>query len=108
MLIHGTNSVDMPLMIDTTRIDATYCRQNDHGLFQVVLMLSNGLDFRLPAYNTIKINGVNITHKGDMEGCKKMAETINTIVELERQDPPVDMDKFSKLGKDVPKRKIIK
>lgn len=108
MLIHGTNSNEMPLLIDTTRIDATYCRQDQHGLWQVVLILSNGKDFILPHYNSIKINGVNITHKGEMEGCKKMAEVINTILELERQDPPIDMDKFSKLSKDVPKRKIIK
>lgn len=108
MLIHGTNSNEMPLLIDTTKIDATYCRQDQHGLWQVVLILSNGKDFILPHYNSIKINGVNITHQGDMEGCKKMAEVINTILDLERQDPPVDMDKFSKLGKDVPKRKIIK
>ena len=108
MLIHGTNSNEMPLLIDTTKIDATYCRQDQHGLWQVVLILSNGKDFILPHYNSIKINGVNITHQGDMEACKKMAEVINTILELERQDPPVDMDKFSKIGKDVPKRKIIK
>lgn len=108
MLIHGTNSNEMPLLIDTTRIDATYCSQNQHCLWRVVLILSNGKDFLLPQYNSIKINGVNITHQGDMEGCKKMAEIINTIIELERQDPPVDMDKFSKLGKDVPKRKKSK
>jgi hypothetical protein len=59
-------------------------------------------------FNTIKVNGVNITHEGDMEKCKKMAEIINIIIELERQDPPVDMDKFSKIGKDIPTRKNSK
>ena len=108
MILHCTNSTEMPMLVDTTRIDATCCRQSEHGLWQVVLTLSNGRDFILPQYNSIKINGVNIMHKGDMEGCKKMAEIINTIIELERQDPPIDMDKFSKLGKDVPERKIIK
>ena len=108
MVIHGTNSDDMPILFDTTKIDATYCCQNDHGLWKVVLTLSNGLEFWLPRYNTIKINGVNIMHEGDMAKCKKMAEIINTIIELERQDPPVDMDKFSKLAKDIPKRKNSK
>ena len=90
MVIHGTNSDDMPILFDTTKIDATYCCQNDHGSWKVVLV------------------GVNIMHEGDMAKCKKMAEIINTIIELERQDPPVDMDKFSKLGKDEPKRKKSK
>lgn len=100
MVIHGTNSEEMPILIDTTRIDATYCGKSAYGFWQVVLALSNGLEFFLPRNNTIKINGVDIMHQGDMEGCKKMAEIINTIIELERQDPPVDMDKFSKLGKE--------
>lgn len=108
MVIHGTNDDDMPILFDTTRVDATLCRQNEHGRWYVVLVLSNGLEFWLPRYNSIKINGVNITHEGDMERCKKMAEIINTIIELERQDPPVDMDKFSKLAKDIPKRKNSK
>lgn len=100
MIIHGTSSEEMPMLFDTTRIDATGCYQNEHGLWQIRLSLSNGRDFILPRYNTIKINGIDIMHQGDMEGCKKMAEIINTIIELERQDPPVDMDKFSKLGKE--------
>lgn len=100
MIIHGTDSKMMPILIDTTRIDATSCHLNQHGLWKVVLALSNGTEFWLPQYNSIKINGVNITHEGDMEGCKKMAEIINTIIELERQEPPVDMDKFSKIGKE--------
>lgn len=108
MVIHGTNSDDMPILFDTTKVDATFCRQNDHGRWCVVLALSNGLEFWLPRYNTIKVNGVNITHEGDMEKCKKMAEIINTIIELERQDPPVDMDKFSKICKDIPTRKNSK
>ena len=108
MIIHGTTSEEMPMVVDTTRIDVTYCCQNDNGLWRVVLLLSNGQEFWLPRYNTIKINGVDITHQGDREGCKKMAEVINTIIELERQDPPVDMDTFSKIGKDKPKRKKSK
>jgi hypothetical protein len=108
MVIHGTNSDDMPILFDTTRVDATLCRKNEHGRWYVVLVLSNGEEFWLPRYNTIKVNGVNITHEGDMEKCKKMAEIINIIIELERQDPPVDMDKFSKIGKDIPTRKNSK
>lgn len=34
-----------------------------------------------------------------MEGCKKMAEVINTIIDLERQDPPIDMEKYAEIGK---------
>lgn len=108
MVIHGTNSDAMPIMFDTARIDATYCYLNDNGLWRVVLVLSNGREFILPKHNSIIINGVNITHEGDMEGCKKMAEVINTIIELERQDPPVDMDKFSKIAVAKPKRKNSK
>lgn len=108
MIIHGTNSDDMPILFDTTKVDATYCCRNDQGSWKVALVLSNGLEFWLPRYNTIKVNGVNISHEGDMEKCKKMAEIINTIIELERQDPPVDMDKFSKIGKDIPTRKNTK
>lgn len=108
MLIHGTNSNEMPLLIDTTRIDTTYCCQNEHGLWQIVMMMSCGKEFCLPRYNSIKINGVDIMHQGDKEGCKKMAEIINTIIELERQDPPVDMNKFSQIGKEQPKRKNSK
>lgn len=108
MLIHGTNSNEMPLLFDTTKIDATYCCQNGHGFWQVVLVLSCGKEFYLPMYNTIIINGVNIMHKGEMEDCKKMAEIINTILELERQDPPVDMDKFALIAKAKPKRKKSK
>ncbi len=108
MIIHGTTSEEMPLVVDTTRIDATYCCSNDNGLWRVVLLLSSGQEFWLPRYNTIKINGVDITHQGDKEGCKKMAEVINTIIELEHQDPPVDMDKFSKIAVAKPKRKKSK
>ena len=108
MLIHGTNSDGMPLMFDTTRIDATHCRLGSSGYWIVVLALSNGLEFWLPRHISIKINGVDITHEGDMEGCKKMAEIINTIIELERQDPPIDMDKFSKIAVAKPKRKNSK
>lgn len=108
MVIHGTNSNEMPLLIDTTRIDATFCNHQCEQGWRVVLTLSSGEYFILPQYNSIKINGVNITHQGDMEGCKKMAEVINTIIELERQDPPVDMDKFSKIAVAKPKRKNSK
>ena len=109
MVIHGTNSNEMPIMFDTTRIDASYCcLNNNNSTWQVMLTLSNGREFILPRHNSIIINGVNITHEGDMEGCKKMAEVINTIIELERQDPPVDMDKFSKIAVAKPKRKNSK
>ena len=107
MVIHGTNSDKMPIIFDTARIDATCCCLNDNGLWRVVLVLS-GREFWLPRNCSIKINGVDITHQGDMEGCKKMAEIINTIVELERQDPPVDMDKFSKIAVAKPKSKNSK
>lgn len=100
MIIHGTSNDEMPILIDTTRIDATSCHKNPHGFWKVVLTLSNGTEYWLQQYSSIKINGVDITHEGDKEGCKKMAEIINTIIELERQDPPVDMDKFSKIGKE--------
>ena len=85
-------------MFDTTKIDATCCDQVEY--WQVVLFLNSGKLFALQRFSSIIINGVTITHKGDMEGCKKMAEIINTIIELERQDPPVNMDKFSKLCKE--------
>ena len=107
MLIHGTNGAEMPFVVDTTRVVATNCCQNN-GLWRVVLYISNGLEFWINMYNSIKINGVNITHQGDKEGCKKMAEVINTILELERQDPPVDMDKFSKIAVAKPTRKKSK
>lgn len=108
MVIHGTNSNEMPFIFDTARVDATYCRLCNNGLWEVVLSLNSGLEFLLPKHNSIIINGVNIMHQGDMEGCKKMAEVINTIIELERQDPPVDMDKFSKIAMAKPKRKNSK
>ena len=108
MIIHCTDSNEMPMLVDTTRIDATGCCLSEHGLWRVVLTLSCGRDFILPKHNSIIINGVNIMHEGDMEGCKKMAEVINTIIELERQDPPVDMDKFSKIAVAKPKRKNSK
>ena len=85
-------------MFDTTKIDATCCDQVEY--WQVVLFLNSGKLFVLQRFSSIIINGVTITHKGDMEGCKKMTEIINTIIELERQDPSVNMDKFSKLGKE--------
>lgn len=108
MLIHGTNSSEMPLMIDTTKIEATYCSKDNYNHWRVVLILSSGTEFFLPMYNTIVVNGVNIMHEGEMDDCKRMAEIINTIVELERQDPPVDMDKFSKIAVAKPKRKKSK
>lgn len=108
MIIHGADSDKMPFIFDTARIEATYCYLSDNGLWRVVLDFSNGREFLLLRNNSIKINGVDITHQGDMEGCKKMAEIINTIIELERQDPPVDMDKFSKIAVAKPKRKNSK
>lgn len=40
MLIHGTNCFGMPLMFDTTKIDATCCDQVE--FWQVVLFLNSG------------------------------------------------------------------
>lgn len=98
----------MPFLVDTTKIEGTYCCQGPHDDWRVMLVLSSGIEFKIPMYNSIKINGVNITHKGEMGDCKKMAEIINTILELERQDPPVDMDKFALIAKAKPKRKKSK
>lgn len=97
MLIHGTNCFGMPLMFDTTKIDATCCDQVE--FWQVVLFLNSGKLFVLQRFSSIIINGITITHKGDIEGCKKMAEVINTIIDLERQDPPIDMEKYAEIGK---------
>lgn len=98
MILTGTNHKCMPFFVDTSKIDFMACYETQ-GYWYCRLALDGTL-IDINTHWSITINGITFTNNGDIKTCSKIAELIGEIVYLERQDPPVDMDRFSKIGKE--------
>lgn len=106
MIIFGEDTDEMPFTIDTTKIKAVDCYKDHHDTWVCRLWLDGENSFPIMDYYTFKLNGVTIKHEDTKESCKRIAEIFGEIMYLEREDPPVDMEKFAQIGK--PKKRKTK
>jgi len=103
MILKGFDPGNVPFYIDTMKIERVGLYSNGNGNF--ILMHQSAGDLSMARYSSLRINGTVIVFDGTVSSATKIIDIVGEIMMLEHDTPDIDVEKFSKIGKEPPKNK---
>lgn len=102
MILKGFDAVNAPFYIDTMEIERVMLYSNANGNF-VIMHQSDG-SLTMSKHSSLRINGTNIIFDGTVTSASKIIDIVGEIMILEHNTPDIDVEKFSKIGEETPKK----
>ena len=96
------DAVNAPFYIDTMEIERVMLYSNPNGNF-VIMHQSDG-SLSMSKHSSLRINGTDIVFDGTVASATKIIDIVGEIMMLEHDMPDIDVEKFSKIGKETPKK----
>ncbi len=102
MILKGFDAGTAPFYIDTMKIERVGLYSNANGNF-VIIHQTNG-SLNISKHGSLRINGTDIIFDGTVASASKIIDIVGEIMTLEHDMPDIDVEKFSKIGKETPKK----
>lgn len=102
MILKGFDAGNVPFYIDTMKIERVGLYSNPNGYY-VIMHQSDG-SLSMSKHSSLRINGTDIVFDGTVASATKIIDIVGEIMMLEHDTPDIDVEKFSKIGKETPKK----